>query len=206
LAEADAEYATYLGRNPRSVAAHDGAGEVALLRGDLSSATRHFNEALAIGPKDPVALRQLGLIEIRNGRYIQARDLFAKAVEVAPDDIEIRYNYALALKLAGDDARAAEETLVTDRLRAEQQRIADLRVALRQNPDDDDSRAEVAKWLIEHGHEEEGLEWTELILRKKPGHPANCQLLADYHAKKGNFGLANYYRLGASPSYEKPPR
>jgi Flp pilus assembly protein TadD len=206
LDEADTEYATFLGRNPSSVAGHVGAGQVARLKGDLSAATRHFNEALAIDPKDPVALRELGLIDIRNGRYSQARDLLATAVQVAPDDTELRYNYALALKLAGEDAHAAEETLITDRLRAEQQRIAELRRALTQNPGDDDLRCEVARWLIEHGHEEEGLEWTELILRKKPGHPPTCRLLSEYYAKKGNLGLANYYQLGAAPSLEKPPR
>lgn len=206
LSEADAEYAIYLGRNPTSVDGHVGAGEVAMLRGDLSAATRHFREALALDARNPVALRELGLIHIRNGRYSQARDFLETAVEVAPDDTEVRYNYALALKLAGDDALAAEETLATDRLRAEQQRIADLRKALNQNPDDDDLRAEVAKWLIDRGHEKEGLGWTELILRKKPGHPPTCRLLAEYYTKKGNAGLANYYRLAASPGAEKPPR
>ena len=100
--------------------------------------------------------------------------------------------------MAGQDARAAEEALTAERLRKELQHVLDLRQKLVAHPQDTELRAEVAKWLIENGHEAEGLEWTALILRQKPGHPPTCRLLADYHAKKGNHGLANYYRMASS--------
>ena len=32
------------------------------------------------------------------------------------------------------------------------------------------------------------------ILAMKPNHPPTCRFLADYHARKGNQGLANYFR------------
>ena len=56
------------------------------------------------------------------------------------------------------------------------------------------SPREDAGWLIEHGHEEEGLDWTRLILAMKPNHPPTCRFLADYHASNGNQGLANDFR------------
>ena len=81
-----------------------------------------------------------------------------------------------------------------ERLRKELKHIDELRKSLVQRPDDLDLRSEVARWLVEHGHEEEGLDWTRLILTMKPNHPATCRFLADYHARKGNQGLANYFR------------
>jgi Tfp pilus assembly protein PilF len=203
--EGEVEYATYLSRNPKSVEAHDGAGQIALLKGDLVGAARHFNEALALNPKDPVALREIALIHLRNGQFASARDRFKMAVELAPFDPEVRFNYARALELSGDGARAAEESLATERLRSDQRRIDELRQALVQRPGDADLRCEAAKWLIDHGHEKEGLEWTELILRQAPGHPQTCRILADFHARRGNVGLANYYRMAAPPPHDRPP-
>ncbi len=197
--EAEAEYATLLELDPRNVRGLAGAGRIALLKGDLAASVGLFERVLAVDPKDKAALRELGLIDMNNGRLDRACSRLKAAVEADPYDPEARYSYSRALKLAGDAPRAAEEAAATDRLRQEQQKIVDLRQSLVQRPDDVDLRSDAARWLIEHGHEKEGLEWTGLILRQRPGHPATCRLLADYHAKRGEPGLANFYRLAASP-------
>ncbi len=196
--EAEVEFASYIERNPRSLEGQLGAGQVALIKGELNAAETCFKNALEIDPKDPVALSELGLIDLRNNRFLLARDRLKQAVEALPLDPEVRYKYSRALKMSGDDVRAAEESATSDRLKAESDKINDLRKALVQNPKDADLRSEAARWLIEHGHDKEGLEWTELILRQQPGHVETCKLLADYHSKKGNAGLANYYRMAAS--------
>jgi tetratricopeptide (TPR) repeat protein len=204
--EAGAEYAELLARDSASPGAHNGAGHVALLKGDLQAAIRHFNEVLAQNPNNVVALRELALIDFRQGEYASSRDRFKRVVELEPFDVEVHYNYARALRLAGDDSLAAEETLYTDRLRNEQRRITELRQNLAQRPGDADLRSEVSRWLIEHGHETEGLEWAELTLRARPGHFPTCRLLAEYHTRKGNIGLANFYRSVASGDTEASSR
>jgi predicted Zn-dependent protease len=202
--EAEAEYAMLLERDPKNIQGLVGAGRIALLKGDLQAATLRFEDALKLSPKDKVALRELGQIDLNSGRITQACARLKTAVEVDPYDPEVRFSYARALKIAGDEPRAAEEAAATDRLKKEQQYLIDLRQKLMQRPDDADLRCETAKWLIEHGHEKEGLEWTGLILRQRPGHPPTCRLLAEYHASRGNFGLANYYRVTeASTTSEK---
>ena len=192
--ESEIEYTAYLSRNPRSVAGNVGAGQIAVLKGDFQAADRYFAETLAADPKNAVALNQLGLSDLRSSRFTSARDRFKTAVDVEPFDPEVRYNYAKALKMSGEETLATEVIGISDRLRKDNDRIVDLRQALADHPNDADLRREAAKWLIEHGHEKEGLEWTELILRQSPGHPSTCQLLVDFHTKKGNFGLANYYK------------
>ena len=198
LDEAEAEYAALLERDPRNIRGLAGAGRIALLKGDLTASVRLFEQVLAIDPRDKAALRELGLIDMNLGRLDQACDRLKRAVEVDPYDPEAHYSYSRALKLHGDGPRAAEEAASTDRLKKEQQKIIDLRQSLVQRPDDVDLRSEAARWLIEHGHEKEGLEWTALVLRQRPGHPPTCRLLADYHARRGEAGLANFYRLNAS--------
>lgn len=196
--EAEVEYATLLARDPKNVAGLVGAGRVALLKGDLTAATRHYEDALAIDPREKVALRELGLIDLNAGRTTKARDRLKAAVEVDPFDPEVRYSYSRALKATGDEARSAEEAAETERLKREQQTIVDLRKGLVERPDDIELRCAAALWLIAHGHDKEGLDWARLVLRQRPGHPAACKLLADYHEGRREFGLANFYRTAAS--------
>ena len=195
--EAEVEYAKILEANPKSVKGHAGAGQIALLKGDLQGAIRHFEEALAHDPNQTVALRELGLIDLKYGRVTRACERLKKAIELEPEDTALRYSYANALGMAGDKAQAAIETAAIEQLRKDQKEIARLREDLAQHPHDLELRSNVAKWLIEHNHDKEGLEWTRLILVEHPGHPPTCKLLADYYTRKGNAGLANYYRTVA---------
>jgi predicted Zn-dependent protease len=197
--EAEVEYAALLERDPRNLRGLVGAGRVALLKGDLTAAAKAFEDAIAINPREKVALRELGLIDLNGGRIPQACERLKAAVEADPYDPEVRYSYARTLKAAGQTARAAEETAATEQLKKEQEKMMELRQALVERPDDVDLRCRAARWLIEHGHEKEGLEWTGLILRQKPGHAATCRLLAEYYGRKGDTGLANYYRLAETP-------
>ena len=117
--------------------------------------------------------------------------------QIEPYDHEIRYSYAQALRLSGDEARARTENQRAARLRNEHDQILRLRSQILKDPNDRDSRCQVARWMLEHGHAEEGLKWTREILRVDPNHAPTHQLLADYYQKQGNAGLANYHRIRA---------
>ena len=110
---------------------------------------------------------------------------------------EIRYSYAQSLKLSGDDARARIENQLAARLRNEHDHVVRLRSKILQDPNDRDSRYEVARWMVHHGHHHEGLKWATEVLRVDPNHVPTNQLLADYYEKQGNAGRANYHRLKA---------
>jgi thioredoxin-like negative regulator of GroEL len=190
--EAEAEYERHLKRNPKSVAAMVGAARTALQKGDLPGATTRFNEALALDPREPTALLELALIDLRQGAFARARDRLKTVVEIDAFNPEVRASYARALKMAGDEARSAEQSSIVERLRREHRRIAEIREALVGRPNDVELRSEAALWLLSHGHEAEALEWAQLILRDRPGHRPICEALADHYDRKGNAGLANY--------------
>ena len=195
--EALAEYEAYLKRKPKSVEAHVGAGEAALRKGDLAAAVSHFDAALALNPREPVALRELALIDMRANRFARARDRLKTVVEVDAYDPEVRLSYARALKMSGDEAGAKGQMDVLERLRKDHAEMADLRKKLVLDGKNLDLRIDAARWLLDHGHEAEGLEWTALVLREHPNHPRTCALLADYYRRTGNVGLANFYKLSA---------
>ena len=105
------------------------------------------------------------MIELRLNKVAAAGTRLRGAIEVYPYDVALHYNYARALSAAGDDAGAARETATTERLRRENDQITKLRDDLSTHPNDDEARFKVAKWLLDHGHEQEGLQWSNLILR-----------------------------------------
>src|SRR5207237_2574920 len=182
-----------------------GLGRNAFQNGDLDGATRYFEAALKVNPRQPEALKELAQADLRLGRIPQACLRFEQLTQIEPYDHEIRYSYAQALKLKGDEARARSETQLAVRLKTEHDHILQLRFAILKDPNDVASRFEVARWMLGHGHAEEGLKWTREILRADPRHAPTHRLLADYYQKQGDPGLATYHRLMASSGPDNGP-
>ncbi len=85
-------------------------------------------------------------------------------IEIDPFDQEVRYTYAQALKLAGDVERSNVELAAAARLRHDHEEIVRIRAGLVQDPQNVGVRFQVTKWMFDHGHEDEGLKWTQEIL------------------------------------------
>jgi tetratricopeptide (TPR) repeat protein len=195
--EADREFQAYLKRKPGDAVALVGLGRNAFQAGDLDSATRYLEAALAANPKNADALKDLALGDMRAGKPAKARDRYKLLVELAPFDLDIRYAYAQSLRLSGDEVHAREQSDIAAKLRADDLRINQIHNEIVAKPNDVNVRFQAAEWMLEHGHDEEGLRWTNEVLRKDPNHSATHRMLANYYAKHGNVGLANYHRLHA---------
>lgn len=193
--EAAPVYDSYIARKPDDPAAHLGAGLVALDRGDDTAAIPHLDRTLELDPANSAALSARAAIGVRRGEDTAALALLDRAVRVDPHDVEIRHRRGLCLARLGrhDEARAEQE--VAARLREDAQRLSKLQQALVANPGDLGLQGEVARWMIEHGHEEEGIRWARKILGERPNDPEANRLMAEFHERGGNPGLANYYRL-----------
>ncbi len=77
--------------------------------------------------------------------------------------------------------------------------VVKIRDRLIANPNNNDIRLELAQWMLDHGRDDETIRWLQNILASQPRHVKAMQLLARYHANRGEIGLANYYRsLSAS--------
>jgi tetratricopeptide (TPR) repeat protein len=56
-----------------------------LKNGNLAAAERQFAADLRANPNDPQALAGLGLVRLRQQRFVEARDLLGRAIKAAPD-------------------------------------------------------------------------------------------------------------------------
>ncbi len=200
--EADQEFRTYLRRNPKDVSAIVGLGRNAFQDGDIEGATRQFEAALAIDPRQRDALKELAQLDMRFGRFEQGRRRLELLTQIDPYDHEFRYTYSQALRMVGDLARSRVEGERAAQLRKEHDDLLKLNSKILKDPNDLASRFEVARWMFEHGHADEGLKWAKEILRADPHHASIHRTLADYYAKHGDPGLANYHRTMASSSQD----
>jgi tetratricopeptide (TPR) repeat protein len=200
--EAELEFLTYLERNPNDSTAQLGLGRNAFQQGDIDIARRYFESAVKANPRQADALKELSQIDIRLGRFQQACETLERLTRLDPFDQDARYSFAQALKLSGDNKRATIELERAARLRKENQEIVELKHVLLSDPNDLNACFRVAKWMFDHGHEDEGLSWTKEIFRREPRHVPTHRLLAEYYEKKGEAGLANYHRVTADADRE----
>jgi hypothetical protein len=119
-------------------------------------------------------------------------------VKSDPFDYRNRYQRMLILARLGRKAEANAERPALERLKNEQNRFGQISRDLVRSPLDPQLRSEAARWLMEHGHEHEAVEWANLVLRTDPAHPAMNRLLADYYRNKGQLGLANFHEAHAA--------
>lgn len=200
LSESAAAYAAYLERSPNDPAGHLGAARTALKQGEDASAVRQLDRALELDPRHHEALLERAGVHLRHGQPAVALALIDRALRVEPDDPEAHYRRGLVLSRLGRSTEARREHELADRLRAESTYLAKLRDGLVQNPNDPELQRQAARWLVAHGHPDEGLRWARQVLRELPSDPAMNRLLADYYEQQGNAGLANFYRAaGGGP-------
>jgi Flp pilus assembly protein TadD len=196
-AEAAREYDLYLAHNPKDATGFVGAARNALGQGDEAAAIGYLDRALAIAPKDPSALKERAGIDQRRGDYPAALERLNQARTADPYDTEVLYARSLVLARLGrsDEAKADQRRM--NQIKEDQARLLKIRDGLVEDPNNLGLRYEIAKWMFEHGREEEGVRWARYVLALQPHYgPAN-RLMVDYHERRGESGLANYYRLQA---------
>jgi tetratricopeptide (TPR) repeat protein len=201
--EAAQEYGLYLARKPDDPLGYAGAGQNALDMGDVADAARLLDHSLALAPRNAVVQAARGAVELRRGNLEAALGYLDQAAKSDPFDHGNRYQRMLILASLGKKAEAEAERQAVERLKNDQTRFSQIRHELLDKPLDAKLRAEAACWLMEHGHEDEAIEWANLVLGTDPSHPAMNRLLADYYRKKGQLGLANFHETHAEKSSDR---
>ncbi len=196
--EAAVEYAHYLAHKPGDPVGYTGAGLNALEMGEVAEAAHLLDQSLALVPHDPMPLAARGEIEQQQGRFEAAIQYFDRALKANPFHLASRYQRMLALARTGKNAEAETERQTIERLKADQTHFDQLSHELVRKPLDPLLRGEAARWLMDHGREDEAVEWANLILQSDPSHPETNRLLADYYRKKGRLGLANLHEVHAA--------
>ncbi len=199
-AEAAEEYAAYLAKKPDDARGYLGAGRNALEMGREQDALHFLERALALSPRDPVVLAARATVELRLEHFDRALQYLDQSIEIDPFDHGNRYQRMLVLTRLGRKTDADAERLAVERIRKEQDEFGEISRALLLSPLDAGLRFKAARWLMNHGHEDEALEWANLVLRTDPAHPEMNRLLADYYRSRHQLGLANFHEAHAAPS------
>jgi tetratricopeptide (TPR) repeat protein len=193
FAEAATVFAAYLARKPEDPLGYLRAGQNALEIGDEPSARALLDRALALAPHDSEVLAAQATLELRGGRLEKALHFFEESIKADPFDHWNHYQRMLILGRQGRKAEAEGERQTVERLKREHARFGEISDGLLRNPLDLQLRSEAAQWLMEHGHDQEAVDWANLVLERDPSDPAMNRLLADHYRKKGLLGLANFY-------------
>jgi Flp pilus assembly protein TadD len=203
-AEAAAEFDHYLLVVPDDAAAHLGAGRNLVEQGDEAAACRHLERAMALAPNSAEPHLELAESAARQDKWSTALTFLDRAVALDPHDLTARHRRSLALTRLGRIAEARAEQATAARLRKDLDRLNQARSRLIASPDDLESQHEIARWMFDHDHDQEGVRWAEKILSGRPNDPEANRLLAGFYERRGDKGLANFYRLhlpaGTEPS------
>ncbi|WP_165247661.1 tetratricopeptide repeat protein [Paludisphaera soli] len=201
--EAEEDYEAYIARRPDDPAGHRGAGLNALDRGDQAEAIRRLDRASALDPADASTLSARAGVSLRLGDFAGALAMLDRAVLANPHDVEIRHRRGLCLDRLGHPGEARAEHDAAARLRDDERRLSELRRSLVRDPKNREIQGQIARWMIEHDHEEEGIRWARNVLRDRPDHASTHRVLAAYYDRSGQPGLANFHRLQAG--LQSPP-
>ena len=173
-------YARLVASAPGNAALHREVGQQLLSRQRAAEALRHLELAVQLLPQDAELKLNVAMLQMRAGRFAQAlphlRELAAARPELAP----LQSQLARALQQTGD-VRSA---------------IAAYRIALRLDPKDSESAAQLA-WLLSTSADpalrdgEEALPIAQALCEGEGARqPGRLALLAAAHAARGDFSTA----------------
>lgn len=86
LEKARGEFAKAVNADPKSPRPHIFLARLAREEGDLATARAQLDTTLRLDPKNPVALREMGLVLFASRQYDLARRFFVRAVQANPQD------------------------------------------------------------------------------------------------------------------------
>ena len=105
--------------------AYNSLAELQMRQGQTNAATATLQDALRIGPEDPVLLNNLGMCWLVRRDYDNALRVFDKAAGIAPENAKYRANMAVALGLMG---REEESLALFRQVLSEEQAAHNVRV------------------------------------------------------------------------------
>jgi Tfp pilus assembly protein PilF len=146
--------------------------------GQADAARRLLDAVLATEPRNAEALSERGKLAVQTGHAAEAEEPLRRALALAPFDRETNYTWYLCLRQLGREAEAARALEAVQRIRADLQRVSDLRRRVATAPRDAALRCEVGVIFLRNGQEREGLRWLRSALAIDPGHAAARQALA----------------------------
>jgi predicted Zn-dependent protease len=148
--------------------------------GQLDEACRLLDEVLTAQPNNAEALSERGKLALQTGRVAEAEAALRRALALAPYDRETNYTFYLCLRQQGREDEAARILQTVERIRADLQRVSELRQQVAAAPHNASLRCEAGLIFLRNGQTREGLRWLQSALQIDPSHAEARRALARY--------------------------
>jgi predicted Zn-dependent protease len=152
----------------------------------------------------------LARLQFSSGRIKEALDTLEVLATEFPCNLEVRYQYGMALQADGQPERAAAELEFVQTGREALQEARRMReLVMKANVNHIPMRYEIGKVLLQYESPEAGAGWLRSVLEYEPAHQGTHAALADYYRQIGNHRLAEAHRaqlIGGAPTDEVRPR
>src|SRR5581483_9908814 len=157
--------------------------------GERDGAVAAAFEVLTRQPQHAGALHLLGRVELERGRTSQAADYLRRAVEQAPFERAVLYDWLRCLRLVGtpQEVEACQKRL--QQCEADLDRVVALTREVAARPADPELRYQLGEIQLRNGQDREGIRWLHSALAAQPGHAATHRLLAQTYERKGQPDL-----------------
>jgi len=142
------------------------------------------------------AYGELGQIALDAFDYEQAAAYFEAVLAEDPRDVPLQIHHALgtAYSRLGRTEEAKVHFQRADRIREQHRRMRKLAQVASAEPSNVDARFEMAKLLLDMGHDEEASRWLLMVVHLDPQHARARAALADFFASRDMHELARMHR------------
>jgi tetratricopeptide (TPR) repeat protein len=161
-------------------------GEVKCLRmlGRTAESRRVLQKLLADDASLVEAQSEIGHIELEAGHYESAIRWIRLAHDQNPQDVELRYALASALRGNRDLEEATIHFNAVKQARAALSQIPKLTGLVVKKPEDIESRYKIGVICLGYGSQKEGVGWLQSVLEYDSNHNPTLKALADFYERR----------------------
>jgi tetratricopeptide (TPR) repeat protein len=177
LAPARPHFEAVLARSPGDPAATIGLARCVAGLGDAPAAIRLIEPLLAERANDPAVLGLRGALALQADRPNEAVSFLDRAVGLAPFELELLHNMAIALERLGRTEEARQYESRHAAARKDFDELCQVAREVGADPRNADLRYKAGVILCRNGHPEIGMQWFRSALVENPNHQAALKAL-----------------------------
>jgi len=143
------------------------------------------------------ALLECGRFALKDGRPDDAERLLTRAVALAPNDPEVRFQLSACLERLGRTEESRVHLAEFKRIEADLRRMEQLQAEIAKAPKNPAPRREMGLICLRNGQDQEALRWLYGVLDTHPNDRATHEALANHFQSRGDTDRAFYHRSRA---------
>jgi tetratricopeptide (TPR) repeat protein len=183
-------YQDHLRRHPDDVVALQGLAQCVATSGDLEYATQLLRKAIEVQPDDFATQKAYGDLLLSAGDAPAAVAVLETAHRTVPENANLAYLLARALKECGRVAEAEPLFSFVTESRPQLDQLQNLERQLRQQPENLELRMKIAAVTAKYISRRDAIRWYETLLHLAPSYEPAHAALADLYRVTGQAPLA----------------